>query len=228
MTRVALGTGIALVLLFVLSQVLLPRLAVERVRDRLKPYGVLRSVSVSAWPALELLWGKADTVNVTARSLTLSGAQAMKLVWEGRGVRESVLRVSSLKLQAPGLPSGMVLHDSISLKRGERLSMQATLKQSDLIRAFPAGFRVQPLPSAPGALKVRASGALFGVQASVDAVVAPREGRLIAQPLNIPFGAFVQLTLFSDPHVYLDSISATPQSGGAQASWRLGMTAHLR
>jgi hypothetical protein len=226
--RVALGVGVLVVLALGLSQAILPRLAVQRVRDQVKPYGTLESVSVSAWPALELLWGKADAVSATARSLTLTQAQATKLVWEGRGVQEMNLAVSTLKLQVPGLPNGVVLHDVITRKRGDRLSTEATVTQHDLTQASPSGFQIHPLESAPGTVRVRASGALFGVQTSVDAVVAPREGKLIAQPLNIPFGGFVQLTLLSDPHVYLDGISAIPRAGGQEASWRLVLSGHLR
>ncbi len=64
------------VLLVVLAQVFLPSLAARRVRDRVARYGTVRSVSVSAFPAVKLLWGKADTVNVDAG--TLVGAESRR------------------------------------------------------------------------------------------------------------------------------------------------------
>jgi hypothetical protein len=223
-----LGAGVPVLLLLALSQALLPRLAVQRMRDQLKPYGTLQSASVSAWPAIELLWGKAQSASASARSLTLSGPQAMKLVWEGRGVNDVTLAVGTLKLQVPGLPSGVLLHEMSSRKRGDRLVMQATLTQRDLAQASPSGVQLHLLGGTPGTVTVRASGALFGVPASVETLAEAREGKLIAQPLNIPFGEFVRLTLFSDPHVYLDSISVLPTTVGGEQSWRLTMNAHLR
>jgi hypothetical protein len=216
------------VLLLGVPQVILPRLAVQRIRDQIKPYGSLQSASVSAFPALELLWGKAEAVHASARTLTLSAPQAMKLVWEGRGVRDVNLAVGTMRLQMAGLPEALAIHDVSAIKRSNRLQLRATLTQRELSDAAPGGVQVRLLGSEAGGLNVRASGALFGVQASVDALVQPREGKLVAQPVSIPFGTFVTLVLFSDPHIYLDSVSADPIPGAGEASWRLGLSAHLR
>jgi hypothetical protein len=219
---------VAAVLLLGLSQAILPRLALQRVRDQMKPYGTLQSVSVSAWPAIELLWGKADRASASAQRLSMSAAQAMSLTWEGRGIDEADMHVGTLELEVPGLPRAVALRDVVSRKRGSWLASEATLTQADLEAATPSGIQVQPLASAPGTLKVRASGSLFGVPATVVALLVPREGKLIAEPINIPFGQFVQLTLFSYPHVYLDGISATPSSAGGEGGWRLQMSGSLR
>ena len=48
-------------------------------------YGTVESVSVKAWPAVKLLWGSADSVTVSAGSLSMSPAQTAKLLWEARG-----------------------------------------------------------------------------------------------------------------------------------------------
>jgi hypothetical protein len=226
--RVALAVGVPVVVLLGLSQAFLPRLAAERVRDQIKPYGLLENVSVKAFPAIELLWGKAESASATAKRLSLSQAEAVKLVWEGRGVHESTLKVAALKLSVPGLPDGVVLHDAVLSKRGDRLSTQARITQADLDAASPSGVRVRLLPSDPGTAKVVASGSLFGVQATVEAVAMPSEGKLIAQPLNIPFGAFVRMTLFSDPHLHLEGISVTPEGEVPQEAWRLGLSGRLR
>ena len=63
-----------------LAQVFLPRIAASRISSRLRRYGTVQSVSVKAWPAVELLWGSADSVRVRARSLTVSPAQTAKLL----------------------------------------------------------------------------------------------------------------------------------------------------
>ena len=74
---------------------------------------------------------------------------------------------------------------------------------------------------------MRASGGLFGVGASVDAV-ARRERR---QAGGASAGAAVgglQLTLFSDPHVYVEGVGASVEDRPAALSYRLTMRASLR
>ena len=63
-------------LVLALAQLLLPRIAASRICSRVGRYGQFDSVSVSAWPAVELLWGSADSVQVQAGSLALNPAQA--------------------------------------------------------------------------------------------------------------------------------------------------------
>jgi hypothetical protein len=225
-SRVALGVGAPVVLL-ALAQAFLPMLAAQRVRDEVKPYGALQSVSVSAWPAIELLWGKADSAKVTARSLRLTEAQAAKLAWEARGVQDVQMSIARLDLVSPALPSGLLLHQASLSKRGDLLSIRSTLDQADLTAGLPAGFQVQPLASAAGALRVRASGGLFGARASLEALVTPREGKLVAVPQGLPLAGLFQVTLFGDPHLYVERMTAEPLPG-APASWSMTMSGRLR
>jgi hypothetical protein len=76
----------ALVVALGLAQIFLPKLAASRISSRIGKYGEVRSVQVSAFPAIELLWGDADSVTVRARSLNVSPAQTGKLLHEARGL----------------------------------------------------------------------------------------------------------------------------------------------
>ncbi len=94
--------GVVLAVL-VLAQLLLPKIAASEISSRVARYGSVESVKVSAWPAVKLLWGQADSVRVKARSLALEPAQAAKLLWESRDVASEDLsaetvRVGSLQL----------------------------------------------------------------------------------------------------------------------------------
>src|ERR1700684_1113654 len=84
--RIALGVAGGVVLLLVIAQLLLPSLAAKRVRERLARYGTVKSASVSAFPAVELLWGKADSASVRAGALSMTPPQIGSLLWEGRQV----------------------------------------------------------------------------------------------------------------------------------------------
>jgi hypothetical protein len=209
--------GVVLVLL-VLSQVLLPRIAASEISSRVARYGGVESVSVSAWPALKLLWGQADSVKVKARSLALEPAQAAKLLWEGRDVAREDLSAELVKV------GSLQLSDATLHKRGAHLSAVASADQAGVRAALPEGFDVRLLRSQGGQVEVQASGGLFGVGASVNAVALASDGRLVAHPLGFLIEG-LQLTIFTDPHVYVEGVSA---GAAASGGYRLGMSASLR
>ena len=73
-------------------------------------------------------------------------------------------------------------------KHGSAISASATLTQQQLDEALPSGFHIEPMASGGGEVEARASGGLFGVQASITALVKPLEGRLVAEPQGLPAG----------------------------------------
>jgi hypothetical protein len=208
--------------LLVLAQVILPKIAASRVSSRLRKYGSVQSVSVSAWPAVKLLWGSVDSVKVKAGRLKVSPAQTAKLLWEARDVSEMELTAASAQ-EGPLALSDISFH-----KRGPALSAQALAGEAAVKAALPEGFGVQLLGSEGGTVRVRASGGLFGVGASVDAVAGASEGKLVVHPVGLLLEG-LQITLFSDPHVYVHGVGASavsdPEGGN---DYRLTMTASLR
>ena len=209
-----------LALAFVLAQVLLPRIAASRISSRVGRYGKVRSVSVSAWPALELLWDHADSVRVSASSLALSTAQLGSLLWEARGV-------SSLQVSADSVRLGTLTVSDASLsKHGSSLHAQAVVSEAEIKAALPPGFDVRLLRSEGGEVEVQASGGLFGVGASVNAVAGASEGKLVAHPLGFLLEG-LRLTLFANPHVYVQGVGASVASERPR-SYHLTMSARLR
>jgi hypothetical protein len=218
--RIAVGLAGAVVLLLALAQLILPRLAASRISSRVGRYGRVQSVSVSAWPAVELLWGHVGSVRVRAQSLALSPAQAAALLWEARGT-------ASMDVSAEHVQLGSLRVTDASLrKRGSAMSAQALTSEADVKAALPPGFGVQLLRSEHGEVEVQATGGLFGVGASVNAVAGASDGKLVAHPLGFLVEA-LQLTLFSDPHVYVEGVGASVQSE-RPLSYRLTISASLR
>jgi hypothetical protein len=220
--RIAAALAGAIALVLVLAQLFLPGIAASRISSRVGKYGTVKSVSVSAWPAIELLWGHADSVTVKAGRLRLSPKQTAKLLWEARGA-------AALRATAPVVQEGRLRLSDVSLrKRGTLVTAEAQMTQADVRAALPPGLSVRLLASGGGNVKVRASGGLFGLGASVDAVAGPSEGKLIARPLGFLLGG-VRLMLFADPHVQVAGVGANALSASAGApSYRLTMTARLR
>jgi len=112
--RIALGVAGAIALVLVLAQLLLPILAARRVRGELARYGVVHSASISAFPAIELLWGEAQSASVSAGPLSVDPAQLSELLWQARGVQRIDLHADSMRVGSLAL-SGVSVR-----KRGDR------------------------------------------------------------------------------------------------------------
>ncbi|MGH2865085.1 MAG: LmeA family phospholipid-binding protein [Solirubrobacteraceae bacterium] len=215
----AAGLALVVVLLLAVAQVVLPLIAVSRIRSRVGRFGTVESASVSAWPAVKLLWGSVDSVRVRAKSLTLSPAQAAGLLWEARGTAS--VEVSAERVQVGPLR----VTDATLSKRDSALSAQAFTSEADVEAALPAGLGVRLLHSGGGEVEVQATGGLFGVKATVNAVAGASDGKLVAHPLGFLVEG-LQLTLFSDSHVYVEGVGASV-AGEQPLTYRLTMSARL-
>jgi hypothetical protein len=224
--RIALGIAALAALVAVLSQALLPSLAAKHLGDRVARYGTVKSVSVSAWPALELLWGRADSVDIHAGTLTASVPEVASMLWEAHEVNRMSVAVDASTLRAPSLPSGLTVDDVRMEKHGSAIQVSGRLTQQQLDEALPNGFRVEPLASGGGQVEAKVSGGFFGVQASIAALVKPLEGKLVAEPRGFPLAALATVTLFSDPHLKVRSVGVQVLSRRPLA-YRLSMIANL-
>ena len=220
--RIGAGAIGIIALALVLAQVFLPGIAASSITSRLRKYGRVRSVSVSAWPAVKLLWGSTDSVRIRLLDLRLTPHQSAKLVWEGRGA-------SSIDMTAGRAREGPLQLSDVGLrKRGDVLTAQGVASEADVRAALPAGLAIKLLGSERGNVSVNVSGGLFGLAASVNAVAGPIAGTLVARPVGFLFEG-LRLTLFADPHVYVEGVGATAITPpGGPPSYRLTMSARLR
>jgi len=214
--RVALSLVGLVVVLLGLAQLFLPKLAASQISSRIGKYGKVKSVHVSAWPAVELLWGEADSVDVRASRLRMNPGQTAKLLDEARGV-------DRLDLSVEEAHEGPLRLVEVALrKRGKRLSAHGYASNADVRAALPPGFGVELLGSSGGKVEVRASGGLFGVGASVDAIAEASDGKLVVHPRGLLVEA-LRLTLFSDSRVRIEGVAAERNPAG----YYLGIAASL-
>jgi hypothetical protein len=206
--RIAVAVAVGLVALLALGQVILPGIAERRLRDSLETRGQVEEVSISAFPAIKLLWHRADDVTVRMGALDPAppGDFADLLA---RTVETTDLDASAREQQILTLR----LHDSSLRKRGDELTLSSTVDDADLRAALPPGFDVRPVASGDGALVFEGSADLFGQRFQGRAVVAARDGRLLLTP-DLPFGGFLSLTLFADPRIEVLSVGARQRPGG--------------
>ena len=204
---VTLGVAGVVLALLIVAQLVLPGIAEQRVRSRLSQSGTVLQVKITAFPAIKLLWGDADSVVIRLGRYT-AGASGI-----GSSLNRSA-DVGTLDASAQEVDSGaLTLRDATLHKRGRELTGSATVMESDLRSAVPFLTGVTPIASSGGSLVLRGTASLLGLSASVDAVVAARDGALVVAP-DVPFGGIATITLFSDPQIRVQSVSADTVPGG--------------
>src|ERR1700693_87721 len=204
---IAAGVVVLVVVLLGVAQLVLPGIAASSIRDRLSRSGKVLDVQVSAFPAIELLWHQADRVVVRMASYHSTASALSHNVGQ-------VADVGSLDASAAELSSGLLtLRDAALHKRGNQLTATGTVTEADLRSSLPLLDSVQPVASASGALTLQGTATFLGVTATVDATVRPQDGALIVAPA-VPFGGLATITLFSNPAIAVEGVSAAPRPGG--------------
>ena len=171
-------------------------------------------MSISAFPALKLLWNRADDVTVRMGALEASQGRFADLLARSGDADDVVASAREQRILT------LRLHDSSLRKRGDELALSSTVEDADLRAALPPGFEVRPVASGDGALVFEGSAQLLGQRFEGRAVVAARDGRLLLTP-DLPFGGFLAMTLFADPRIEVLSVGARQRPGGFTLTARM-------
>jgi hypothetical protein len=203
----ALSLAALVVLVLGVGQLVLPGVAAQRLRDQLARSGQVLHVEVHAFPAIKLLWHRADKVVVRlGRYRPTPGKLGSALDQAGD--------VGTLEATAQELDYGVLTLRHASLfKRGDQLAGAAIIAESDLRSALPILSSVTPVASSEGKLTLSGTATLLGLSATVDAIVSAQDGKLVVVP-DVPFGGLATVTVFSDPHIKIQSVAASPAPGG--------------
>jgi hypothetical protein len=204
----AAGIGGLVLLLLVVAQLVLPSVAAQRLRDELSAHGRVTSVSVSAFPALKLLWNRADSVKVRMSELHGDVRLSGDLLARAHETGSLDVRIAKASI---GPLSG---HDIHTVVDHGRVHTQASVSEAELTAALPPGLSVQPVASGGGQLLLRGSASLFGIGISADALLSAQDGTLVIQPVGLPFAGLARLTVFADPRIAVDSVGASAYPGG--------------
>ena len=202
------GAALFVLALLALAQVALPSVAADRLRTRLARSGTVERVAVRAFPAVELLWGEADRVEVRMRSYRASPAAL------GAALRHSV-SADRLDASTAVLSTGLLTLRDARLHAQDRvLSGEALVTDADLRAAVPAPLAVRPIASGGGQLELQGTASLFGATVSARFRLLATEGRLVVAPEGVPFAGLATLTVFADPHLRMDGVGARTAPGG--------------
>jgi hypothetical protein len=209
MRRIAALAVVALIVLVLgVGQLVLPGIAANNLRDRLARSGQVLEVQVHAFPAIKLLWHHADRVVI--RMGTYRSAPGPL----GNSLGQTA-DVGSLDASAREVHAGLLTLRNASLhKRGHTLTGTAEVTEADLRASLPILQSLTPVASGGGQLTLQGTASLFGVSATVDATVkAAQNGTLVVVP-DVPLGGLATVTVFSNPHVAVQSVSATSTPSG--------------
>ena len=203
----AISIGAVLIVLLVGGQFVAPVIATSVLRGRLAAHGKVLSVHLSAFPWFQLLWQNADRVTARMADYTVEPGELATRLHEAA-------EVGTLDMTIGVLHTGpLTLHDVSFMKHGDEMRGVAQLELRDLQSALPIIRSVRPVRESSGQLVLRGTASVFGVSASVDAVVAARSGRLVVAPTGL-LGAFATITLFDDPQIHVQSVTATTVPDG--------------
>lgn len=212
MRRIAVLTAAGIVVLvLVVAQLLLPGIAAQELRDDLQQSGTVLEVKVSSFPAIKLLWHKADSVVVRMGHYRSASSHLGDTL--GRAADADKLDASVQEL----FVGPVTLRNATLRKRGSALTGSATVTEANLRSAVFFLDNVEPIASANGRLTLRGTASFLGLRATVDATVSARDGALVVAP-NVPLGGIAAITLFDNPNVQVTSVSAATVPGGFRVS----------
>lgn len=202
-----LAVLVALAALLVAAQLMLPGVAEDRLREDLADSGDVRSVQVRAFPAVKLLFNRADRVIVRLGQARAQPGRFADLV-------ASTRETDRLDASATGMRVGpLAVGDLRMRKNGDRLEGEASVTAAALSDALPFNVGVRPIIGADGSLVLEASAGVLGTQVAVRAQLSAREGNLVISPEGL-LGGFATVTVFSDPRVEVRDIGAREEPGG--------------
>lgn len=205
----AISVGAVCGVVLVGGQLVAPPIATALLRQRLAKDGRVISVHVSAFPWFELLWQHADKVTVRMGDYDAPPDHLRDQLRQAAGVGTIEL---SIGVAHTGL---LALHDVSLSKHGKEMVGVAQLYLRDLRAALPIVQSLTPVHEAGGPLILRGKASVLGVSATVDIVVAARDGKLVVAPAGL-FGAFATLTLYDDPLIDVQSVNASALPGGVK------------
>ena len=205
---VLLGGAAVLVLVLAASQFVLPLLAERHLADELERYGPRPEVEVSAFPAVKLLFGHADRVEVHADMARVQPASVVDELSARAEVDEVEVSIGELQVGV------LQLADVRISKNGDDARAAATVTLQGLQLALRDLANLRVLPSDDGIL-IGGEVTVFGRTIGGRARVRAQDGRLVVGVEGLPLGT---ITLLDDDRLRVTGVGAREVPGGYRLS----------
>lgn len=219
MRRALLAVVGLLVVALIAAQLLLPGVAENRLKSDLETQGSDVTVSVKAFPAVKLLFGRADDVTIDVANLRPDetgedGDSLSDLLAETKKTKKLDVHVNVLEDKL------LRIEDVRLTKDGDNLTAVVKLRKSDVDEALPAELELVDR-DVPNGLAVAGSTDVFGEQIEAEAnIYADDDGTLVLEPSDELLGDLVSVPIFEDDRVAVDSMSAKNSGDGYEVTAR--------
>lgn len=207
MRRNVLIAVAAVLALLVVAQIALPAIAAHALRSRLEEFGNVTKVDVRAFPAVTLLFKRADRVRV--RMTTYQSGQSSLADF-----LDQTRHTGELDVAVGELTSGALTLRDVSLhKDGEELNGEAGVTVRDLRSALPPGLDVRPVGADDQGIVFEGRASVLGFGAALRVRATVIDGGVRLQP-DVPLGGLVGLGVFADPRVEVTGLGGHPRADG--------------
>lgn len=209
--RSAILLGVCVAVILVVVQLVLPSIAADRLRSSLERNGQDVRVSVSAFPAEELLFGEADSVNVRIGKLVARSQHVGNLLARTANVGSLDARVNQFET------NGLTLTHVVLRKQGDSLLASANVSNQAIRKALPFDLTLADAPPGSSGLVIHANVPLFDHSVGAEVGVAAEGGKIVLHPLLPGIAAVLDglnLTLFSNPAVAVDRVWSISTGSG--------------
>ena len=148
-----------------------------------------------------------------AEALTKAAEQAKLTNGDLGALLDQAQRTEHLDERLPELTrDGVTLRDVVLHKDGADAFAEATVDAGEVAEYLPEGVDLRYDPDAGGdGVVFKGSTTVLGVKVPVTARVTAEDGAVIVNPEGLPIG---RTTLFSDPRLRVERLSAKPAPGG--------------
>lgn len=148
-----------------------------------------------------------------AEALTKAAEQAKLTNGDLGALIDQAQRTDRLDERLPELTrDGVTLRDVVLHKDGEAAFAEATVDADELAEYLPEGVNLRYDPKAGGeGIVFKGTTTVLGVKVPVTARVTAEDGAVVVNPEGLPIG---RTTLFSDPRLRVERLSAKPARGG--------------
>jgi hypothetical protein len=165
-------------------------------------------VEVQAFPAVELLLGRADDVKVEIdRGESGTGRLGDLVARTGKTDRLDA-RVGELTTH------GLRLRDVVLRKRDDVLRGEATVLEDDLEAALPDEVTIKPPAEGSDGFALEGRVKALGVNVRARVNVTTRQGAIVLEPSSARLATFLSFSVFDDDRVPVDAIEARRARGG--------------
>lgn len=206
---VLIGAAGLLVAALVASQFLLPAVSERRLADELEQFGPRPDVQVSAFPAVKLLFGRADRIEIDATIARVETSSLVDELSDSGDVGELDTRIGELQI-------GLLRLSQVHLtKNADDVTATATITLSELQQALRLLANLRVVTNAGEGILLEGQVSVFGRTLGGQARVLADDGKLVVGLEGLPIG---RLTLVDDQRVRITGVGAREVPGGYRLS----------